>query len=99
MNKTTMTLQNEDWTRAEIVAAWADDETLTSEQLVECADTELAWIINNLNQGELSGWTYDAGTGAFWGPARNDAHAQILSLFVEAADYTVEHLDEIRAGI
>lgn len=99
MNKTTMTLTNADWSRADMVSVWADDETLTDEQIADCADSQIAYIINNLHLS-LPGWSYDAGAGLFTGTTRydSDPHALILDLMVDAADYVVEHLDEIRAG-
>lgn len=97
----TMTITDKDWTIEEMAEAWADDNTLTPEQCRTAADTEAAWIINNISK-EMPGWSYDATTGTFSGPAAVGGQianpvGTILGLICEAVDFTIEHLDEIRA--
>ena len=99
MNNTTMALQNSEWTRMEIAICWADDESLTAEQIEDCADSELAFIINNL-PSYLPGWSYDGRSGTFTGTFRRngvDVMGQIMQIICDAVDHVVEHLDEIKA--
>jgi hypothetical protein len=81
-----------EWTIEEMAAGWADDETLAAEQITDCADTEAAWLVNHTGE-YLPGWGFAHGT--FSGPARSDAITEIMSLFVLASDYVIEHMDEI----
>lgn len=97
MNNTTMILRNADWTRADMALAWADDESLTAEQISDCTDSEIAFIINNLPE-YLPGWSYDAKSGTYSGKYRPEVDfvGQVLSIICDAVDYVVDHLDEIK---
>jgi hypothetical protein len=90
----TMTITDTDWSTEGITECWMDDEP--REVAEDAAQTEIAWLINNLHT-KLPGWTYDPRTGTFAGPVRTDAVSVVMGLVVEAGDFAVEHLDEIRA--
>jgi hypothetical protein len=92
-----MTISDHDWTRDQIVRGWLDEET--PEVAQDAADSEIAYIILNIHRVVGVGWTY-SGDGQFGGPylgAGFDAVDRILTLICAAVDYTIEHLDEIRA--
>jgi hypothetical protein len=89
-----MTITDRDWTIAETARGFEDSETPKVAR--EAADTVHAWLINN-TPNRLPGWTYTDGT--FTGPAREDAYSKTLALIVEANDYAIQHLDEIRADV
>lgn len=97
MNKATMTINSLDWTRDEMVKGWLDEETQAVAD--EAADSEIAFIILNINTIVGPGWTY-SGDGQFSGPYLGggfDAVDKIGTLMIAAADYAAEHIDEIRA--
>lgn len=89
-----ITISSPDFTIESMRAEWADDETLTAAQVNACADAEYAYYVITVSD-KMRGWSYNVG-GSFTGPARNDAIEIIGSLKVEAVDYVVEHLDEIK---
>jgi hypothetical protein len=91
---TQMTVTDPDWTITQTAEAFQEDET--PEVARDAADTVHAWLINN-TPNRLPGWTYTDGT--FTGPAREDAYSKTLALVVEANDYAIQHLDEIRADV
>ena len=91
---TTMTITDTDWSTEGITEGWMDDEPREVAEVA--ADTEVAWLINNLHT-HLRGWNYDAKTGTFSGPANKDAVSVVMDLMVQAADFAIENLDEIRA--
>lgn len=92
-----MTIADTDWTTEEQAKCWADDDTLTPEQCQRAADTAEAWLILHLHE-QMRGWNYD-GNGVFTGPADTEkAYGGLLAAWTDAIDYTIEHLDEIRAG-
>jgi hypothetical protein len=64
--------------------AEAFQEDETPEVARDAADTVHAWLITD---------------GTFTGPAREDAYSKTLALVVEANDYAIQHLDEIRADV
>lgn len=86
-----MTITYEEATMAEQIEAWSEQET--PEVAGNCADSHEAYLI--LNQ-VAPGWRYE-GNGTWAGEARKDIVSDIMTIMVEAADYVIEHLDEIRA--
>ncbi len=92
---TRMTITDPDWALEAIIEGWMDDEP--EDVARECADTEVAWLINHTHE-YLPGWSY-SDDGSFSGPPIDGALGAIQGLFVEAADFAVAHLDEAREAV
>lgn len=90
---TTMTLTDDDWTAEAIAACYADSGD-TAPYAADCADTELAWLINHVAD-YLPGW--HCVDGGFSGPPYDNALGLIMDMVTEAADYVLSVLEEIAA--
>lgn len=89
-------ITGEEFTIEYMRSDWADDTSMSPAEINAAADLEYAWLTNNTHE-KMRGWSY-TGTG-FSGPARPDAVSLIFDLQVEATDYVIEHLDELRAEV
>jgi hypothetical protein len=85
-----MTITYKEATRDETIASWMEEETREVAEI--CADTQEAFFINTA----IRNWRYE-GNGTWAGKAHKDIVSDIMAIMVDAADYVVEHLDEIRA--
>jgi hypothetical protein len=91
----TMTISDPEWTIAENAKAWEDEET--PEVAAMAADTVEAWLINNTSTRK-PGWDYRNGTFTISGEAANWSNLvdAAHNLIIEANDYAIENIEEIR---
>lgn len=91
-----ITISSPEWTNEAFRTEWAEDGTLSHEEIAACADAQYAYLINHTGEA-MRGWSY-TGKG-FTGPVRNDAIEIINNMIVNAVDYVVEGLAEICADV
>jgi hypothetical protein len=82
-----MTLQHSDWSYVELVDLYTEDGTVEENIAHGLANDFIKWVNVLLpQQAALTGWSYDARTGTFTGPANPDVLNVVMTLVVDAGD-------------